>query len=214
MFKNDKQSISDLLHCYEISRITFQNFLGKFFKINAGIQGTAVNIKFDPALQPDMLQDMILSVGCSNKRSRSDINRFEYFKVESDETLSNEGNDHLPLYFFIILDIYSKTIDSIIKGSSLIAFYVGIVLLIGFRLKSALEVKLESIKYTTIVENRFILTLIETIEIARADKNFVKEKLLFIYLLEILRSENLFNKISGSLKPSKYKDRFKDEFID
>lgn len=160
-------------------------------------------------------EDLVLSVNCNKKNDKSDDPiSFEFFSLESGETDPSNENSRLPMYFYVVLDIYSKTIDSLLKGTSLIAFYVGIVLLVGFRLKSALEVKLESIKFNTIVENRFILTLIESIELARADKNLVKEKLLFIYLLEILRSENLFNKISGSLKPSKYKDRFKNEFLD
>lgn len=201
-----------MFKCERGSRLRVKGFLGKFFKINAGTGGSVTNIAFDSSTKI-MSEDLYLVVNCSkSKGDKGETISFEYFSIESGEVDPANPDQRSPMYFYVILDIYSKTINNLIKGSSLIAFYLGIVLLVGFKIKAALEVKLENIKYITIVENRFLLTLIESIEIARADKNFVKEKLLFIYLLEILRSENLFNKISGSLNPSKYKQKFDNDF--
>lgn len=45
-------------------------------------------------------------------------------------------------------------------------------------------------------------------------RNFVKEKILFIYLLEIMRSGGLFNTFAGSLNPTKYRELYKKDMND
>lgn len=213
MNQDQKHDIYEMFNCQRGARLYLNGFLSKFFKINPGNEGEVQNLAYDKQSKNILEENLILSINCKKeRRNEQEIIAYEYFSIESDKRDPHDENKRLPLHFYVVLDIYSQTINTLIKGSSLIAFYLGIVLLVGFRIKAALEVKLESIKYITIVENRFILTLIESIEIARADKNYVKEKLLFIYLLAILRSDNIFNKVSGSLNPSKYKKKFAVEF--
>ena len=65
------------------------------------------------------------------------------------------------------MDLYSNTIKAFFGATSLIAFYVTFVLVMGFKLRNLIEISLGSIRFETIVQNKLILGLIEAIEKAK-----------------------------------------------
>jgi hypothetical protein len=65
------------------------------------------------------------------------------------------------------VDLYSNTIKNFFGATSLIAFYVTFVLVMGFKLRDFIKVSLGSIRFETIVQNKLILGLIEAIEQAK-----------------------------------------------
>ena len=62
------------------------------------------------------------------------------------------------------MDLYSNTIKGLFGATSLIAFYVTFVLVMGFKIRDFIEKKPGAIRFETIVQNKLILGLIEAIE--------------------------------------------------
>ena len=70
----------------------------------------------------------------------------------------------------VIVDLYSDTIKKFFGATSLIAFYVTFVFVMGFKLRDLIEISLGGIRFETIVQNKLVLGLIEAIEQAKNNR--------------------------------------------
>ncbi|EGR26980.1 hypothetical protein IMG5_203790 [Ichthyophthirius multifiliis] len=117
------------------------------------------------------------------------ITQAQYFDLQIVGGEQGEG-----LNFYVLCDKYS----SFFMGFSIITIYTSVILVIGQFIKTIFSGDIQIIVFSDLPNSDKLLKICDAIAVARAERDLIKENLLYYELIDLLRSPEVIKMITGS----------------